>query len=329
MIRGLRGFNPDSDPALTRYESLGATVMRAAVMVAIGLGMIASARADDLLEIRKPIQIPPEELGLALQTLGDIEGLHVVFLSEDVEKRNAHGVSGTLTYPEALQQLLSGTDLTFRFFDAQTVMILPISAAQGAPAEPKPTPVSDVDAGKVVVAALDTVKQMPQVTITATRQSDAKQLEYYRLLAALSRSDYQRIAKTLPFVESGIVKFPGAEGPQHRLKSGQHIQSAGLDGMVLWRVFNITPKKAESQIQIHNSNSVPVFVELDFGRAGLGKGAYAALAPGETAIWSWPPTLCLPTVGHKTYEGLFEGCEDYNVWPATVHVRMLKGWLPG
>jgi hypothetical protein len=126
-----------------------------------------------------------------------------------------------------------------------------------------------------------------------------------------------------------MVKFPAAEGPDRRMKLGQHIQSAGLDGMVLWRVFNLTPKKAEGQLQIHNSNSVPVFVELDFGRSDLGTGAYAALAPGETAVWSWPPTLCLPTVNHKAYAGLFEGCRDYNVWSATVHVRMLKGWIPG
>lgn len=303
--------------------------MRAAVWGAIGLWLIGSARADDLLETRKSIQIPPEELGLALQTLGDIEGLHVVFLSEDVEKHNTNAVSGSLTYPEALQQLLRGTDLTFRFFDAQTVMILPINAAQGAPAGPKSTSEPEDEVGKVVVASMDTAKQMPQVTITAARQSDVKQLEYYRLIAAMSRSDYRRIAKTLPFVESGIVRFPAAEGPDRRMKLGQHIQSAGLDGMVLWRVFNLTLKQAESQIQIHNSNPVPVFVEIDFGRADLGNGAYAALAPGETAIWSWPPTLCLPTVNHKAYAGLFEGCRDYNVWSATVHVRMLKGWVPG
>jgi hypothetical protein len=302
--------------------------MRTAIWVAIGLWMIGSARADDLLETRKSIQIPPEELALALQTLGDIEGLHVVFLSEDVAEHKTNGVSGSLTYPEALQQLLSGTDLTFRFFDAQTVMILPINAAQGAPVGPKSVSGSE-ESGKVVVATTDTAKQMPQVTITAARQSDVKQLEYYRLLAAMSRADYKRIAKTLPFVESGMVKFPAAEGPDRRMKLGQHIQSAGLDGMVLWRVFNLTAKQAESQIQIHNSNAVPVFVEIDFGRADLGNGAYAALAPGETAIWSWPPTLCLPTVNHKAYAGLFEGCRDYNIWSATVHVRMLKGWVPG
>lgn len=303
--------------------------MRIAVWVAIGLWMIGVARADDLLETRKSIQIPPGELRVALQALGEVEGLHVVFLSEDVEKRNTSGVSGSLTYPEALQQLLRGTDLTFRFFDAQTVMILPVNAAQGAPVEPHSTAGSEDEEGKVVVASTDTAKQMPQVTITTARQADVKQLEYYRLLAAMSRSDYKRIAKTLPFAESGMVKFPAAEGPDRRMKLGQHIQSAGLDGMVLWRVFNLTPKKAEGQLQIHNSNSVPVFVELDFGRSDLGTGAYAALAPGETAVWSWPPTLCLPTVNHKAYAGLFDGCRDYNVWSATVHVRMLKGWIPG
>jgi hypothetical protein len=303
--------------------------MRTAVWVAIGLWVIGSARADDLLETRKPVQIPPEELRVALQTFGEIEGLHVVFLSEDVETLNTSGVSGSLTYTEALEQLLRGTDLTYRFLKPQTVMILPTSVAQGAPVKPKSTSGPGDEMGKTVVASVDARGLMPQVTITAARQSDAQQLEYFRLLAAMSRSDYKRLAKTLPFVESGIVKFPAASGPDHRLALGQHIQSAGLDGMVLWRVINLTPKKAESQIQIHNDNSVPVFVELDFGRADLGNGAYAALAPGETAIWSWPPTLCLPVVPRRAYAGLFEGCRDYNVWAATVHVRMLKEREPG
>jgi hypothetical protein len=313
---------------MIRQQNLGATVMRTAAWVAIGLWMIGSARADDLLETRKPIQISPEELRVALQTFGEIQGLRVVFLLEDVEGRNTYGVSGSLTHTEALEQVLRGTDLTYRFLDPQTVMIVPTSAAQETPDEPGSTSGSVDGTGKVVVASADAATRLPQITITAARQVDATQLEYFRLLAAMPRSDYKRLAKTLPFEESGIVRFPAADGPDRRLPLGQHIQSAGLAGMVLWRVIGLTPKQAETQIQIHNDNSIPVFVELDFGKHALGSGAYAGLAPGETAIWSWPPTLCLPTIGHKTYEGLWEGCTAYNILGATVHVRMLKQWVP-
>jgi hypothetical protein len=65
---------------------------------------------------------------LALQTLGQIEGLHVVFLSEDVGTRNVSSVGGSLTFAEALGQLLQGTHLTFQLSDPRTVMILPIGA---------------------------------------------------------------------------------------------------------------------------------------------------------------------------------------------------------
>ncbi len=295
--------------------------MRTAVLVAILSWMIGSARADDLVEAPKPIQIPPEELRVALQTFGDIEGLRLVFLSEDVEKRDTHGVNGRFTCPQALEQLLRGTDLTFRFFDPKTVMILPISVVDGVPVEPRSTSGLGDENGKIVVASVEDAARLPLVTITATKPSDASRLEYYRSLAKMSRSDYKRTVETLPFVKSGIVKFP-----EERMKLGQHIQSAVLDGMVLWRVFKLTPTRAESQLQVHNSNSVPVFVELDFGKADLGKGAYAALAPGETAIWSSPPTICVPFLPL----GLVDGCGDYfyKIWAATVHVQMLKGWMP-
>jgi len=179
------------------------------------------------------------------------------------------------------------------------------------------------------VASVDAGLRMPQVTITSARQTDTHPLDYYRLLAAMSRSDYKRVAKALPFVESGTVRFPAADWSQRgsqdeRLPLGTHIQSAKLHGMVLWRVFKLTPTKAESQMQIHNDNTVPVFVELDFGRADLGNGAYAALAPGETAIWSWHPTFCVPTLPNRPLARLADGCMHYNILGATVHVRMLK-----
>jgi hypothetical protein len=150
--------------------------MRTAVLIAIGLWIVTSARADTLVGTRRSIQIPSEHLRVALQALGDIEGLHVVFLSEDVEKWDTSGVSGSLTGAEALGQLLRGTDLTFRFVDPQTVMVLPIDAAQGA----------------LVAPSTDPPKQLALVTVTANRPSDGKPQ-----LTGTTRAEYERSAKAL------------------------------------------------------------------------------------------------------------------------------------
>jgi hypothetical protein len=286
-------------------------LMRAAVLVAISLLMSVSARATDKVDTtRKSIQIPPQNLRVALQTLGEVEGLYMVFLSEDVQNWNTEGVSGSLTRAEALEQLLRGTDLTYRFLEAHTVMILPASKSDLASADPG--------------------LRVGQVTITAP--AEAQQVEYFRLLAAMSKEEYRHVAKTLPFVDTGIVTFPGGQGPEQRLPLGEYIQSAGVAGLVLWRVLYLTPNEAASELQVHNSNSFPVFVEIDFIPGALGKGAYAAIAPGETAVWNWAPVHCQARPSWAPYYLYLLApwdCFEYEIEPGKAHVRLLKQWEPG
>jgi len=297
--------------------------MRTAALVAIGLTMMGSARAVDIPGVtRKPIQIDPQELRVAIQTLGEIEGLHVVYVTEDIQNLRTRGVTGNLSPDEALEQLLGGTGLIYRFLDARTVMILPASTVRRALVEPKSAAGSADDTGKGVVAAARA--PMAEVRIIAARQSDAQQLEYFRGLAAISRTEYKRLVKTLPFVDSGTVNFPGVEGAHEPLLGpGQRIQSAGVGGLVLSRVFNLGATKAEQRMQVRNSNSFPVFAEIDYGKTGFGDGAYVALAPGETlAIWSWHPTYCV------LWNGAAQ-CSGYQIARGSARVWTFKEWEPG
>jgi hypothetical protein len=287
---------------------------RAAVLAAVGLLMTGSARADNTPDLtQKSIQIPPEALGVALQKFGEIEKLHMVFLTEDVEHRNTNGVSGSLAPVEALDQILRGTGLTYLFLEEQTVMILPVGLAAET---------SD----KGVSAPVNARAHVPQVTVTTTNLSDAQTLEYFRLLAAMSRSDYRRIVKTLEFVDSGTVTFRS-----FYLPFGRHRQSAGVDGIVLSRVFNSTQHKIDKWLEAYNGNSFPVFIEIDSGTR-LGDGAYAALAPGETAAWAWGPTVCVDNLNPGGLPGqLPEGgrltdwdCANYPIQPGKFHLRMVK-----
>jgi len=88
---------------------------------AAGLSFGADAEAA----IRKTIDIPAQGLGPALNTLARERNLQVVYRSEIVGSLRTQGVSGDLTVDEALQALLSGTGLTYRYVDAQTVTIVP------------------------------------------------------------------------------------------------------------------------------------------------------------------------------------------------------------
>lgn len=150
--------------------------MRAAVLLAVGLSIVGLSLAEDVPAMqRKPVNIPAQDLRLSLQALGRQRGLHIIFTSEDVADLQAHGVTGNLTSDEALQQLLSGTDLTYQHLDPQTVTILPAetpvvgestSAVQDQ-ATPKAQP------GGAAGGAI----RMAQVTVSTLREDDAQRLE--------------------------------------------------------------------------------------------------------------------------------------------------------
>jgi hypothetical protein len=300
--------------------------VRAAVWAAMSCWLIGSARAQDAVDMKhKLIQIPPEALRLALPELGEIEGLNIVFLSEDLGNKNTSGVSGNFSFPEALEHLLRGTSLTYRFLEPRTVMILPAAEAHGLLADHTLDRRSPDDAGSSA-ALVGSGSRLAQVTVTAARPSDSEQLESFRRLDAMSREEYKKLVQSLPFTDSVTVKFPGTEAQGHRLTLGQHTQSASIDGITVTRVFNFKLTEAETKLQLHNNNTFPVFVEVDLWKTVLGDGAYVTLGPGETAFWSWPPTFCV-TRG-IVFRVLPAQCYDYAILPTTAQVWILKKWTP-
>src|SRR3569833_1314195 len=123
--------------SMARVTQSGGFLVRAVAWVAVSLWLIGAVRAEEAADSRhRYIQIEPEELRRALPSLGEIEGLNMVFLPEDLGNRKTYGVRGNLSSSEALEQLLRGTGLTYRFLDRQTVMIVPVSDLHGAQTDP-------------------------------------------------------------------------------------------------------------------------------------------------------------------------------------------------
>lgn len=161
----------------------GGVLMRAAVLVAVGLSIVGlSLAADEPAMQRKPVDIPAQDLQLALQALGQQRGLHIIFTSEDVTDLQAHSVTGNLTSDEALRQLLSGTSLTYQHLDPQTVSILPADAGPPLPE----TPVTGQSTSAAQAQAITKAQpgdsaggaiRTAQVTVTAPREDDAQRLQ--------------------------------------------------------------------------------------------------------------------------------------------------------
>jgi outer membrane receptor protein involved in Fe transport len=103
--------------------------MRVAIVAAASLSVIGLASADDAkAAIRKPTRVPAEGLAPALATLAKEFDFQVLYRTEVVGKLSTQGASGAMTAAEALEHVLSGTGLTYRYLDDKTVTILPVSS---------------------------------------------------------------------------------------------------------------------------------------------------------------------------------------------------------
>lgn len=96
-------------------------VVATAICLSIGA---TSAGTEAERVIRRPTSIAPQELARALQLLAKDRDVQLVHRSELVNDRRTNGASGVLTLEEALVQLLSGTDLMYRYLDHNAITIV-------------------------------------------------------------------------------------------------------------------------------------------------------------------------------------------------------------
>lgn len=109
--------------------------MRASLAVTIVASIVAfSATTGAQASMKQSTAIPPQELAGALRTLVKEREFQIIYSSELLADRRTQGASGELTLNEALEKLLGGTGLTYRYVDEKTVSI--VLATQPAKAEP-------------------------------------------------------------------------------------------------------------------------------------------------------------------------------------------------
>ena len=102
-----------------------AVVAAAVCLSIVGLAVADSASAS----MREPTHIAAQGLGPALKQLAQSRGLQVLYLSNTVRDIRTHGANGDITANEALEQLLSGTGLTYRYLDENTVTVVPLTTS--------------------------------------------------------------------------------------------------------------------------------------------------------------------------------------------------------
>ncbi|HEY5758962.1 MAG TPA: TonB-dependent receptor, partial [Steroidobacter sp.] len=101
------------------------TVLAAAVSSAlVSLALADPANAA----IKVPTNIGPQELDSALRVLAADRRLQILYTTQTVSNRQTSGAVGELTVAEALDRILGGTGLMFRYADENTIAIMPRDA---------------------------------------------------------------------------------------------------------------------------------------------------------------------------------------------------------
>src|SRR3984957_2047942 len=119
----------------------------AAIAVALTLGLVGIAHADDF-------NISPGRLGEVVAALGLQAGVTITVTEPDVADQRAAGVSGSLSFKEALDRVLRGTDAEAIFYDRSIIRIVrkrPVPAVKNP--EPAPASAPNEPLQEVVVTA--------------------------------------------------------------------------------------------------------------------------------------------------------------------------------
>lgn len=102
--------------------------MRVAAAVTITCSIISLSIAGDAqAAIKRITDIPAQELGPALEVLATQREFQILYHSDLVDHRATSGARGNLTTDEALQELLAGTGLAYRYLDERSITVYTIA----------------------------------------------------------------------------------------------------------------------------------------------------------------------------------------------------------
>ena len=158
--------------------------MRIAVTaVCICTTVVGLCLADNVhASIKQPTNIPAQPLAPALQSLAKERNFQIVYVSEEVGSRRTAGVVGEYTPEEALEQLLKGTGLTYKYLDDNTITIVSPPTAPPPQAPRNVGPNSQQQQARGDSVQLDSVAsdvdgspaplQLEEVVVTAQKRSE-------------------------------------------------------------------------------------------------------------------------------------------------------------
>jgi len=152
-----------------------------AIATCLSLCFIGFSAADDAhASIRKETNIPAGGLGPALRTLAKEYHFQIVYVTEEIGNARTQGAVGDLTAEEALKKLLTGTGLTYRYLDSETVTILPVGSSAlpaGSGGDQTAQEGEKSSSSSFRLAQVDQTTARPPVAVSNGTTKDSGQLE--------------------------------------------------------------------------------------------------------------------------------------------------------
>ncbi len=310
----------------------------ALVSTAICLSLVGLSAADEArASVRRLTSIPEQELESALQSLARTRDLQVVYRTEVIGAYRSRGAAGELTESEALAQILSGTGLTYRYLDDQTITIVqaptpvagPIAGSSSAAAEsPQPAhaPVDEVLVTGSRLLSSESDGAVPVRTVTSEQIARSGQSTVGSFLASLPEVS---VAFTESINEgnsgSSTVQLHGLPaGTTLVLLNGKRLESGGSSSGKFFDLNSI-PASAIERIDIipvgssaiYGSDAlagvVNIILKTDFDGAEISARYGSARGTDEQAYsaawghkWSRATVSLLGSYMHRDALGLAE-----------------------
>ena len=108
--------------------------LASAMMSGVGLPAIAQGEPQEQAQSPRVVRfdIPPQDLDTAMTRLADQAGIRLLGASGDLAGKRTAGLSGSYTIAQALNTLLAGSGVNWRFSEANTVVLERQASASGA-----------------------------------------------------------------------------------------------------------------------------------------------------------------------------------------------------
>lgn len=208
-------------------------VLAVALLAATSSVSITVAQAQQSAQGQFNFNIPAKPVTQAVNDIGRISGLSVVFRENQVITANGNPVRGSLTPQQALSTLLAGTGLTYRFSNASTVQIYDpaTSATNGAVISGDGSTVLDT----IVVEGQSESAWGPVVGLVATRsatgsKTDAALIETPQSISVVGRKEMEE--RGIGTVSEALRYTPGVLSGHNGLQTRRfdHMFIRGFGG---------------------------------------------------------------------------------------------------